>query len=163
MPVTRKKKEEAYKNLSEGLKSSKSVVFVNFHGLTVADSTELRRKLRESGIKYSVAKKTIAGKVLEEQSYSGNMPELTGELAIAWGEDLIAPAREVNEFEKKFKDRVKILGGIFEGVYKDRDAMKSIAMIPTREVLLSQIAYLLKSPMQRFAIAVSEVAKKRGA
>lgn len=163
MPTTRKKKEESLEKLRKGLKEAKSAVFVNFHGLTVADSNELRKKLRDGEIKYSVAKKTIAGKVLGEQSYKGTMPELSGELAIAWGEDLIAPAREINEFEKKFRDKVKILGGIFEGEYKDRDAMKSIAMIPTREVLLSQIAYLLKSPIQRFAIAVSEVAKKRGA
>ena len=66
-----------------------------------------------------------------------------------------APAREVNEFEKKFKDKVKILGGVFEGELKDRNSMKAIATIPSREVLLSQIAFLLKSPMQRIAIAVS--------
>lgn len=161
MPITRKKKEEIYEKLQSGLKDSVSAVFVNFHGLLVAEVTELRKKLRESGIKYVVAKKTLAKKAFAEQGYKGEMPELKGELAVAWGSDAIAPAREINDFEKKFKGKVSILGGIFEGEYKDRDAMKSIATIPTREVLLSQIAYLLKSPMQRFAIAVSEVAKKK--
>lgn len=161
MPITRQKKEEALGKLNEGLKASKGAVFVNFHGLLVAEVTELRKKLRESGISYAVAKKTLARKALEGQGYKGEIPDLTGELAIAWAEDEIAPAREVNEFEKKFKDKVKILGGVFAGEYKDRDGMKAIATIPSREVLLSQIAYLLKSPMQRIAIAVSEVAKKK--
>jgi large subunit ribosomal protein L10 len=160
MPVSRKKKEESLTTLTSGLKDAKSAVFVNFKGLLVSEVTELRKKLREDGIKYVVAKKTLAKKALGEQSLKGEMPELKGELAIAWGEDLIAPARDVNEFEKKFKGKVSIMGGIFEGEYKDRDGMKAIALIPSREVLLSQIAFLLKSPMQRIAIAVSEVAKK---
>jgi large subunit ribosomal protein L10 len=161
VPITRKKKEEIYSKLASGLKESTSAVFINFKGLLVSEVTELRKKLRESGVSYTVAKKSIARKVLDEQGYKGSVPSLNGEFAIAYGVDLLAPAREVNEFEKKFKDKVSILGGVFEGEYKDREAMKMIAAIPTREVLLSQIAYLLKSPMQRIAIAVSEVAKKK--
>lgn len=161
MPTSRKKKEESLVKLASGLRDSKSVVFVNFHGLLVGEVTELRRKLREGGVSYAVAKKTLARKALAEQGYKGECPDLSGELAIAWSADLMAPAREVNEFEKKLKDKVKILGGVFEGEYKDRDSMKAIAMIPSREVLLSQIAFLLKSPMQRLAIAVGEVSKKK--
>ncbi len=161
MPISKQKKEEIYAGLESGLKGANSAVFVNFKGLTVGDVTELRKTLREKGVSYVVAKKTILRKVLEKGGYEGTLPELSGELALAYGEDLLAPAREVNEFEKKFKDKLSILGGIFEGGYKDRDGMKVIAMIPPREVLLSQIAYLLKSPMQRIAIAVSEVAKKK--
>jgi large subunit ribosomal protein L10 len=161
MPITRKKKEEIYENLDKGLKGSKSAVFVNFHGLLVSDLTVLRKNMRDAGIKYVVAKKTIAGKVLNEQGYKGEMPELKGELAIAYGEDLLAPAREISEFEKKFKGKISILGGVFEGEFKDATSMKAIANIPSREVLLSQIAYLLKSPIQRLAIAVSEVSKTK--
>ncbi len=161
MPITRKKKEEIYEKLDKGLKGSKSAVFVNFHGLLVSDLTVLRKIMRDAGITYVVAKKTIASKVLSEQGYKGEMPELKGELAIAYGDDLLAPAREVSEFEKKFKGKISIVGGVFEGEFKDATSMKAIANIPSREVLLSQIAYLLKSPIQRLAIAVSEVSKKK--
>ena len=161
MPITRQKKEESLAKINNGLKSAQSVVLVNFHGLLVGEVTELRKTLRDKGISYVVAKKTLARKALTDQGYKGEIPELSGELAISWGEDAIAPAREVNEFEKKFKDKVKILGGVFEGELKDRNSMKAIATIPSREVLLSQIAFLLKSPMQRIAIAVSEVAKTK--
>lgn len=161
MAITRKKKEEILSKLESGFSKAQSVVFLNFKGLTVADVTEVRRKLRENGVAYSVVKKTIVKKVLGAQNHKGEQPVLEGELAVAYGEDLLAPAREAFPFEKKFKDKFKILGGVFEGEYKDAEAMKAIATIPTREVLLSQIAYLLKSPMQRLAIAVSEVAKKK--
>ena len=108
-----------------------------------------------------VAKKTLIKKALAEKGYKGELPELTGELAIAWGKDQIAPAKSLAEFQKKFDKRISILGGVFEGEFKDKAQMLSIASIPSREVLLSQIAYLLKSPIQMFAIAVSEVAKKK--
>jgi len=161
MSITRQKKEQILGKLTDGLKTSGSAVFVNFHGLLVSEVTELRKALREAGISYAVAKKTLARKALGDQGYKGEIPDLSGELAIAWGADQIAPAREINTFEKTHKGKISILGGVFEGEYKDRDGMKAIATIPSREVLLSQIAYLLKSPMQRFAIAVSEVAKKK--
>lgn len=161
MPITKQKKKEIMEGLESGLKKALTTVFVNFHGLNVADTTELRKKLREMGVSFTVAKKTIVRKVLEKGGYKGELPELSGELALAYGDDQIAPAREVNEFVKKFKDKVAILGGIFEGGYKDAESMKVIASIPSREVLLSQIAFLLKSPIQRLAIAVNEVAKKK--
>lgn len=161
MPISRQKKEEIYSKLNKGLKDSTSVVFVNFHGLLVSDLTAIRKTLREAGITYTVAKKTIAAKVLSEQGYKGELPELKGELAVVYGADQLAPAREISNFEKKFKGKISILGGVFEGEIKDATAMKVIANIPSREVLLSQIAYLLKSPIQRLAIAVSEVSKKK--
>lgn len=161
MPISKQKKSEIFTNLEANLKTAESIVFVNFHGLKVGEITEVRNKLRESGVSYTVVKKTIAKKILEKAGYQGTLPELSGELAIAYGADQVAGAREVNTFEKKFDKRISILGGVFESAYRDRDGMKIIASIPSREVLLSQIAYLLKSPLQRLAIAVSEVAKKK--
>ncbi len=161
MPITRKKKEEITEKMDAGFSKSKSIVFINFKGLTVADVTELRKALREHAVSYTVAKKTLTKRVLDNQKYKGDLPELSGELSVAYGEDLLVPAREIFEFEKKFKGKLSILGGVFDGEYKDADSMKKIAMIPSREVLLSQIAFLLKSPLQRLAIAVNEVAKKK--
>jgi large subunit ribosomal protein L10 len=80
---------------------------------------------------------------------------------MVYGEDQIAPAREVYNFQKTHKGLLNILGGIFEGKFVGANAMMEIATIPSREVLLSKIAFLLKSPMQRLAIAVNEVSKKK--
>lgn len=161
MAITRKKKEEISSKLEDGFSKSKSIVLVEFKGLTVAEVTELRRQLRSLGVSYVVAKKTLTKRALDKQAYKGEVPALTGEISVAFGEDLLVPAREVFEFEKKFKNKLHIIGGVFDGEYKDSDSMTRIAMIPSREVLLSQIAFLLKSPMQRLAIGVNEVAKAK--
>ncbi len=89
------------------------------------------------------------------------MPEFGQETAFAYGEDLLAPAREIFAFSKEHKGLLNIVGGVFEGAYKSKEEMMEIATIPSREVLLSKIAFLLKSPIQRLAIAVNEVSKTK--
>ena len=91
----------------------------------------------------------------------GEIPELPGEVAMAFSKDATASAREVYNFGKSHAGLFSILGGIFEGKFVNGTFMTEIATIPSREVLLSKVAYLLKSPMQRLAIAVNEVGKKK--
>ena len=158
--LKKSKKEEMIKDLGVALKQSPSVVFVNFHGLNVGPETMLRRDLRSQGVNYKVSRKTLLKRVLSTVA-EGEMPELTGEVAIAYSSDLIAPAREIYNFQKTHKSSLKILGGIFEGKFASAERMTEIATIPNREVLLSKIAFLLQSPMQRLAIAVNEVAKTK--
>jgi large subunit ribosomal protein L10 len=66
------------------------------------------------------------------------------ETAFAYGEDLLAPAREIFNFTKEHKGQLNIVGGVFDGAYKTKEEMMEIATIPSREVLLSKIAYLLE-------------------
>lgn len=160
MPISKEKKKELLTKLKT-VASAKSLAFVNFHGLTVADSTELRRKLRETGVSYLVAKKTIARKALAESGISGSLPELSGELALAWSEDLLAPAREVFAFQKKFDNRISLLGGAFEGKFIGAEEIKVLALIPSRETLLAQFVNLINSPIQGLVMALDGVAKKK--
>lgn len=147
--------------LETAIGGAESVVFVNFKGLTVFDATNLRKALRADGSSYKVVKKTLLKRALDAKKIEGDMPELTGEVAIAYSADPIASARGVWAFQKDHKENISILGGVFQGKYMDKVAMEGIATIPPREVLLSQIAYLLKSPMQRLALAVNAVAQKK--
>jgi large subunit ribosomal protein L10 len=158
--LQKSKKEEIIKDLGEIVKGSQSVVFVNFHGIGANDETALRRNLRAEGVGYRVSRKTLLARALKGQA-EGTLPELSGEVAIAYGKDEIAPAREIYNFQKNHKGLLNILGGIFEGKFVDGVYMTELATIPSREVLLSKIAFLLKSPIQRLAIAVSEVAKTK--
>ena len=160
MAITKEKKEKIVSKFNDIVGGSKSIVFVKFHKLSVKDTTELRKKLREESVGYTVGKKTLLKRALDGKT-TGDMPILEGEIAIAYGTDLIAPAREVFNFQKEHKDGVKIVGGVFEGKFMTEAEMMSIATIPSREVLLSQIAFLLKSPMQRLAIAVNAVAGQK--
>ncbi len=158
--LKKSKKEEMIKALGADLKDSSSVVFVNFHGLTVGPETNLRRDLRNQGVNYKVSRKTLLKRVLNGLA-EGEVPNLPGEVAVAYSKDAVAPAREIYNFQKTNKGMLSILGGVFEGKFVDAGRMTEIATIPSREVLLSKIAFLLKSPMQRLAIAVNEVAKTK--
>jgi large subunit ribosomal protein L10 len=162
MAITQQKKETIVAKLSEGLKDAQSAVFVGFRGLSVGETTELRKKLREEGVKYTVAKKTLMRRVLGDNAPKGELPELPGEVAIAYGTDLLSPAREIYAFEKKFKEKVKILGGIFDGAYKNQADMLSIASIPAPEVLRGMFVNVVNSPIQGFVIALDQIAQKKG-
>mgnify|MGYP001607901799 CR=1 FL=1 len=142
------------------IKESKSLVFVNFHGLKVNDETLLRRNLRKEAVGYKVSRKTLLARALKGKA-EGEVPELAGEVAIAYSKDEIASPREIYNFQKTHKGILNIIGGIFEGKFMGAEKMIEIATIPTKEVLLSKLAFLFKSPMQRLAIAMNEVAKKK--
>ena len=161
MAITRAKKGEVIDKLTNAFKSAASVVFVNFKGLTVGNTTEMRRTLKNEGVSYTVAKKTLTARALDEQKFEGEKPELLGELALAWGEDLVVPARGVYGFVKKFPENLKILGGVFEGRYMTSAEILGIAQIPTLDVLRGKFVNIINSPIQRMAIALSEVAKKK--
>ncbi|MFA5777917.1 MAG: 50S ribosomal protein L10 [Candidatus Paceibacterota bacterium] len=158
--LQKSKKEEMVKDLEGAIKSSESLVFVNFHGLKVSDETKLRSSLRAEGVNYKVSRKTLLKRALLGKA-TGEIPELSGEVAIAYSKDAISSPREVYNFQKTHKGMLNILGGIFDGKFVDGSYMMELATIPSREVLLSKIAFLLKSPMQRLALAVNEVAKKK--
>lgn len=158
--LQKSKKAEMIKELEGAIKGSESLVFVNFHGLKVADETVLRRDLRKEGVNYKVSRKTLLARALEGKAV-GDVPELAGEVAIAYSKDATASPREVYNFQKTHKGLLNILGGIFEGKFVDAVKMMEIATIPSKEVLLSKLAFLFKSPMQRFALAINEVSKKK--
>lgn len=165
MALKKSQKKEVLEKVGD-IAKAKSVVFVNFHGLKVADATDMRKTLRGAGLGYSVAKKTLARKAFAGTGIKGTMPDLPGELAIAYlpGEgDIVAPAREVRAFEKKFDGKVAILGGVFEDSYKSKEEMTAIAAIPGRETLLGMFVNLLNSPIQRFAVVMNEIAKTKTA
>src|SRR3989344_773085 len=153
--ITREQKKEIIANLGKNFTDSKSVVFANFHGLTVADASALRRALQVEGVQYTVAKKTLVKRALDVVNPKGERPTFDGELAIAFGADLMAPARGIYEFQKKLLGKVSIIGGIFEGGYKSKEAMLEIASIPPLKVLRGMFVNVINSPIQRFAIALS--------
>lgn len=163
MAVSKQKKQELFKEVAALLKDSQSVVFVNFHALTVANVTTIRKDLKKQGVGYKVAKKRIAGKAITEAGVTGTMPELPGELSLVFGKDLIAPAREIYAFQKKLDNKVSILGGIFEGKFMTKEEMVSIASIPSQQTLYAQFVNLINSPIQGVVMALSQIAEKHGA
>jgi large subunit ribosomal protein L10 len=162
MALTKSQKTEVIKELEASLANAETMVFVNFKGLTVAEVNKLRKALREAGASYKVAKKTLLGRVLDSKNIEGTMPAMEGEIAVVYSTDALAPAREVFNFAKG-KETPTIVGGVFAGEYADKARMLSIATIPSREVLLAQFVNLINSPIQRFAVVLSEIAKTKTA
>jgi large subunit ribosomal protein L10 len=158
--LKKSRKDEMIKELEGAVSKSESVVFVNFHGMNVADETNLRKDLRDKGVGYKVSRKTLLKRALAGKA-EGEIPDLGGEVAIAYSADATASAREIYNFQKTHKGVLNILGGIFEGKFTSAAFMTEIATIPGKDVLLSKLAFLFKSPMQRVAIALNEVSKKK--
>ena len=163
MPVSKQKKQESLSKLKSAFADATSVVFVNFHGLNVQNTTDLRKALKKEGIDYTVAKKTITRMALKDSGVAGSTPEFLGELGIAYGSDSLAPAREVYTFQKKFPEGLKILGGIFEKKFQSQEEMMALASIPPLQTLRGMFVNIINSPVQRFVIALSEVAKQKTA
>jgi large subunit ribosomal protein L10 len=158
--LQKSKKTEMIKELEGAIKASVSLVFVNFHGLKVSDETKLRRELRDKGVGYKVSRKTLLKRALLGKA-QGEIPELAGEVAIAYSEDQTASAREIYSFQKTHKGFLEIIGGIFEGKFLGKEKMMEIAMIPSREVLYAQFVNLINSPIQRFAVVLDQIANQK--
>jgi len=161
MPISKNKKTEIISKVSDLLKDSKAVVFFNFKGFSVKNTIEMRRELRKAQVGYLVAKKTLAKRAFDEAKIAGDFPHLVGETALAFSSDLTAPAREVYNFQKKFKDNLAIVGGIFDGKYMNKEEMLAIALIPSQQTLYAQFVNVINSPIQGLVMALDGIAKKK--
>ena len=94
-------------------------------------------------------KKTLLKRVLQDAEMEGDLPELEGEIALAYGEDMVLPAKGIAEFQKKFENAVSAVGGILEKRYLRKEEVVALAKIPSREVLLGQFVMVINAPVQQ--------------
>ena len=160
MAITKQKKAEIVAKVSDITKSAKTLVFAAFKGLTVAEQNEMRKALRAVEVGYTVAKKSLLRRALDAAKYEGTAPKLDGEIALAYGSDELAPAREMAVFVKKFGEHLSFAGGVFGGKYVGKDEIVSIAAIPGMDALRAQFVQLINSPLQRFAVVLNAKAEK---
>lgn len=161
MSITKEKKQSILTKLKKIVGDSKTLVFVGFRGLPVNETTLMRKTLRERGVGYFVAKKTLIRRALGDGVFGGNRPEFDGEVAIAHGTDAIMPAQSVREFERQYAQQISILGGVFAGVYKTKEEMTEIASIPTLPVLRGMFVNVINSPIQRLAVVFNAIRAKK--
>jgi large subunit ribosomal protein L10 len=162
MAITKAKKQTILTKLDGVKNDSESIVFVKFNGLNVTDTTVMRRELREGGVGYFVAKKTLMKRAFDGV-YEGEMPTLDGEIAVAYSADAIAPAQKIKEYTMKYKENLAIVGGIFQGVYKDAAEMTEIASIPALPVLRGMFLNVINSPIQGLVLGLKAIADKKSA
>jgi large subunit ribosomal protein L10 len=162
MAITKDKKREIVAKLNEAFKEASSITFMGFTKLTVANASKMRKELAEAGVRMYVAKKTLIRKALETQGYTGTVPELPGEVAVAWtAGDVTAPSRGVYDYSKKLKNILTLLGGVFEGAFVNASEMTAIATIPPMPVLRGMFVNVLNSPIQGFVIALDKIREKK--
>lgn len=162
MAITKDKKKSILEKL-EGIKNNESIVFVNFKGLPVFETTAMRQELSKGNVSYYVAKKTLVKKAFTEAGIEGDMPKIEGELAVVYGNDATGPAREIFAFQKKFDGKVSIIGGVFEHKFMNKIQMEEIAKIPSMHVLRGMFVNVINSPIQGFAMAIKAIADKKSA
>lgn len=163
MAITKAKKAEILESLEKGLKGAETVTFVNFHGLKVNEISQLRKQLREAGVSYYVAKKTLVKRALLARKVAGTQPDLPGELALAWSEDAVASPKGIFEFQKGFKDKIALLGGVYQGAYMSKEEITTLASIPSMLGLRTQFVGMLNQGMGSFVRLLDAKAKKEEA
>ena len=146
----------------EGLaKDAKSIVLVDYRGLTVAQATELRNSVRTAGGTYKVYKNRLMKIAFDNLGIEFPASDFEGTTAVLFhSTDEVAPAKIALDGSKKFGNNLKLKSGYVNGKYFDLNEITALANIPSREVLVAQLLGMLTNPMRSLAVAVSEIAKK---
>lgn len=154
-------KQVRVEEITEKFKGAATAVVVNYRGLNVTQITELRKQLREAGVEFKVYKNTMTRRAVEAAGLEGLNDSLTGPNAIAFStEDVVAPAKILNDFAKK-NEKLEIKAGVIEGLVATADDIKALAELPSREGLLSMLLSVLQAPMRNFALATKAVAEQK--
>lgn len=157
-------KAQQVEEIAEKVKNSKSVVIVDYRGLTVAQDSEMRTNLRKAGVEYKVLKNRLVLRALNSCGFDGFEKVLEGPTAVAFGlEDAVAPAKIVADTMAKTNNKISVKGGIIEGKQASVEEINTLSKIPAKPVLVGQLLGMLTSPMRSLAVALSEIAKKHGA
>lgn len=153
-------KAQEVEEVAEQLKSSVSAIVVDYRGLTVEQVTDLRKQLREAGVKMRVIKNKIMVRAADKAGFEDLKTVFAGPTAVAFSEeDPVAPAKILANFAKT-ADALQLKGGVIEGKVADLETVQEYATMPSREELLATIANLLQAPVRNVAYAVKAVAEK---
>ena len=149
MPLTKDQKKKIIEDLKQKLEQQKIMVFVDFTGLKVKDLFELRKKLKSANSQFKVAKKTLFKITLKDYDLdlSQIVTKLKGEIAVIFGfEEVISPAKIAHQFAVA-NPNLKILGGYFEGKYREAREIIILAQIPSRDELFAQLVRGISTPI----------------
>lgn len=156
-------KKAKVEELAVKLQESTSAVFVDYKGITVAQDTELRNQFRAAGVEYTVVKNTLTRFAANKIGYSEFDELLNGTTSMARTTgDPIAPARIVSEFAKKYKDVVKIKGGMVEGKVLSVDELKGFGELPSKDALIAQVLGTFLAPITSLAVVLDQICQKQG-
>ncbi len=148
--MDRTEKREFVASLAAVFAETSMVVVTRNKGLTVAEVTDLRRRMRAAGVSFKVAKNRLASLALAGTRFDGIEPMLKGPTALAWSHDPVAAAKVAVEFAKT-NEKLVVVGGALGARTLDADGIKALAELPSLEMLRAQLAGLVATPATRIA------------
>ena len=148
-------KKLVVEEIKEKIQNSKSVVFVKFEGLTVAQDTELRREFRKSNVEYKVLKNTLIRRAFNDLGITDFDEDLNGPTSVAFGTDEVGAAKVIVEAAKKFDKKVTVKSAYVDGGKVDANGVKTLASMPSKEELVAKVLGSLQAPIANFVGVLS--------
>jgi len=161
LSLNRNEKAAVVSDVAAQAAKSQTLALAEYRGLTVEALNKLRVDARSKGVYLHVLKNTLARRAVAGTPFEAAAESMVGPLIYGFSEDAVAAAKVIADFAKT-NDKLVIKGGAYGGKALDVNGVKALAAVPSKEVLLSQIAGLLKSPVQRTAAVLAALAAKRG-
>ena len=155
---TREQKQRDLEALAEQFQSASAGMLIGFNKLTVAKDQELRNSLRAAGIRYSVVKNTLARKAAEGTPFAGASEHFKGVTALALAEgDPVQLSKTISKFVKDNPEVFSFKAGVVEGRVVALRDVEALATLPSKEVMISKIMFLINAQAQRLATVISAV------
>lgn len=148
--MDRTEKRDFVAGLHEALSATSMIVVTHNTGLTVAEATDLRRRMRAAGVTYKVAKNRLAHLALEGTPFDGIKPMLTGPTALAWSKDAVAAAKAAVDFAKA-NEKFVLVGGALGAQTLDASGVRALAELPGLDELRARIVGMIATPATRVA------------
>ena len=161
MSLNRNEKAAVVSDVAAQAARSQTLALAEYRGLTVEHLNKLRVDARAKGVYLHVLKNTLARRAVAGTPFEVAADAMVGPLIYGFSEDAVAAAKVIADFAKT-NDKLIVKAGAYAGKALDANGVKALAAIPSKEVLLSQLAGLLKSPVQRTAAVLAALAEKKG-
>jgi large subunit ribosomal protein L10 len=161
LSLNRNEKAAVVSDVAAQAAKSQTLALAEYRGLTVEALNKLRVDARSKGVYLHVLKNTLARRAVAGTPFEAAAESMVGPLIYGFSEDAVAAAKVIADFAKT-NDKLVIKGGAYGGKALDVNGVKALASVPSKEVLLSQLAGLLKSPVQRTAAVLAALAQQRG-
>lgn len=157
MSANQDAKKVVVEEITEKIKASKSVVFVDYNKLTVAEVSELRKKCKQAGCEYKVYKNTLLRKAFNELGYNQFDNDLNGPTAIAFAKDETAAAKVMVAASKDYTDKIVLKSAFVDNAYVDKAGVKALASMPSKEELIAKMLGSMQAPLANFAGVLSNL------
>ncbi len=144
-------KKLVVQEITEKIKASKSVIFVDYNALTVKEVSDIRNKCREANCEYKVYKNTLVRKALNDLGFKDFDNDLNGPTAVTFGADETKAAKVISAAAKEYDKKIVIKSAFVDNAYVDKNGVKALASMPSREELVAKMLGSMQAPLSNFA------------